>query len=57
MSLAQYASPYNNESDVDNKNQKNQGAKKMTAPQSSSLSSSSLRKTIKRPLQQQSQQS
>ena len=54
MSLAQYASPYNDESEVDNKNQKNQGAKKMSAATSSSLSSSSLRKTIKRPLQQQS---
>jgi len=59
MSLAQYASPYNNDSDVDNKNQKNQGVKKMSAAHSSSLPSSSLRKTIKRPLQssQQSQQS
>jgi len=56
MSLAQYASPYNNdESEVDNnKNQKNQSGKKMSAVTSSSLSSSSLRKTIKRPLQQQS---
>jgi hypothetical protein len=54
MSLAQYASPYNDESEIDNKNQKNQGAKKMSAATSSSLSSSSLRKTIKRPLQQQS---
>jgi len=55
MSLAQYASPYNNdESEVDNnKNQKNQNGKKMSAATSSSLSSSSLRKTIKRPLQQQ----
>lgn len=55
MSLAQYASPYNTESEVDySKNQKNQGVKKMTPPQSSSSSSSSssLRKTIKRPLQQ-----
>jgi hypothetical protein len=53
MSLAQYASPYNNESEIDNnKNQKNQGAKKMSAAQSSSVPSSSLRKTIKRPLQQ-----
>jgi len=51
MSLAQYASPYNTESEVDySKNQKNQGVKKMAPPQSSS--SSSLRKTIKRPLQQ-----
>jgi transcription initiation factor TFIID subunit TAF12 len=58
MSLAQYASPYNDESEVDNnKNQKNQSGKKMSAATSSSLSSSSLRKTIKRPLQQQSQQS
>jgi hypothetical protein len=51
MSLAQYASPYNNESEVDySKNQKNQGVRKMSPPQSSS--SSSLRKTIKRPPQQ-----
>ena len=58
MSLAQYASPYNNdESEVDNnKNQKNQNGKKMSAATSSSLSSSSLRKTIKRPLQQQQSQ-
>jgi hypothetical protein len=56
MSLAQYASPYNNdESELDNnKNQKNQNGKKMSTAISSSLSSSSLRKTIKRPLQQQS---
>jgi hypothetical protein len=58
MSLAQYASPYNNESEVDNNtNQKNQGGKKISAATASSLSSSSLRKTIKRPLQQQQQQS
>jgi len=57
MSLAQYASPYNNESEVDNTNQKNQGGKKISAATASSLSSSSLRKTIKRPLQQQQQQS
>jgi len=51
MSLAQYASPYNNESEIDySKNQKNQGVRKMSPPQSSS--SSSLRKTIKRPPQQ-----
>jgi hypothetical protein len=51
MSLAQYASPYNNESELDySKNQKNQGVRKMSPPQSSS--SSSLRKTIKRPPQQ-----
>ena len=56
MSLAQYASPYNNESEVDNTNQKNQGGKKISAATASSLSSSSLRKTIKRPLQQQQQQ-
>ena len=55
MSLAQYASPYNNESEVDNTNQKNQGGKKISAATASSLSSSSLRKTIKRPLQQQQQ--
>lgn len=53
MSLAQYASPYNNESEVDNTNQKNQGGRKISAATASSLSSSSLRKTIKRPLQQQ----
>jgi len=56
MSLAQYASPYNNESEVDNTNQKNQGGKKISAATASSLSSSSLRKTIKRPLQQQQSQ-
>ncbi len=56
MSLAQYASPYNNESEVDNTNQKNQGGKKISAATASSLSSSSLRKTIKRPLQQQQAQ-
>ena len=56
MSLAQYASPYNNETE-DNTNQKNQGGKKISAATASSLSSSSLRKTIKRPLQQQSQPS
>jgi hypothetical protein len=56
MSLAQYASPYNNESEVDNTNQKNQGGKKISAAPASSLSSSSLRKTIKRPLQQQQSQ-
>jgi len=64
MSLAQYASPYNNESETDNnKNQinKNNGQKdtgtNLNNANSNANGKKSLRKTIRRPPQEQSQPS